>query len=202
MTFIHTTLISALLLTLSLGATAAPISKAEYKASKADITAKFKAEKTACGTQKGNAKDICIEEAKGAEKVALAELEDHYEPSTKHSYDINVAKAKAAYAIAKEKCDDLNGNPKDVCRKEAKEAYTSAMAHANLTEKTSENNKKSAEKITDAKSTAMEKNTSAQKAANSDIKDAEYKTATEKCNAFTGDVRDKCMVDAKTKFGK
>jgi hypothetical protein len=197
-----TALLSALLLAFSFGATAAPLSKVEYKTGKTTIAAKLKADKQACDAHTGNARDICVEEAKGAEKVARAELQANYEPSTKHSYDIGEAKAKAAFAIAKEKCDDQTGNPKDVCRKEAKAAYTTAMAEARLTEKTTLNNTKAAEKITDAKTTAMDKNASAQKSANTDIMDAEYKTATEKCNAFSGDVKAKCVTEAKAKFGK
>ena len=34
----------------------------------------YKADKTACAALAGNAKDICVEEAKAKEKVARAEL--------------------------------------------------------------------------------------------------------------------------------
>ena len=202
MTPTRTALLSALLLAFSFGASAAPLTKVEYKTGKTEIAAKLKAAKTACDAQTGNAKDICVEEAKGADKIALAELEANYEPSTKHNYDVAVAKAKSAYAIAKEKCDDQTGNPKDVCRKEADANHTAAMAEAKLMEKTTQNNGAAAEKISDAKTTAMDKNTSALKSANSDIRDADYKTALEKCDAFAGDVKAKCVAEAKTKFGK
>ena len=191
MTHPHTTLLSSLLLAFSLGAAAMPITKAEYKTEKSSISAKLKSDKAACASLSGNAKDVCIEEAKGAEKVAMAELEAKYDPSMRHTYDVKVAKAKAAYAIAKEKCDDLSGNPKNVCRKEASEAYTTAMAQAKLTEKTMENN-----------ATAMDKNANAKREANSEIRDAEYKTAIEKCDAFTGDVKAKCIAQAKTQYSK
>ncbi len=202
MTFTSTTLISALLLAFSFNASAAPLSKVEYKSGKTEIAAAFNASKQACDAQAGNAKEICIEDAKGVEKVKLAELQANYEPSTRHNYNIGVAKAKAAFAVAKQKCDDQTGNPKDVCRKEADAAYTAAMAEAKLTKKTTSNNKKAADTITDAKTTAQGKNASAQKEAGADIVDAEYKTATEKCNAFAGDAKAKCVADAKTKFGK
>jgi hypothetical protein len=202
MTPTRSALLSALLLTFNFGATAAPLSKVEYKSNKTAITAKLKADKLACAAQTGNAKDICVEEAKGVERVAMAELQANYEPSTKHNYDVSVAKAKSAFEVAKEKCDDQTGNAKDVCRKEADAAHTTAMAEAKLAEKTTMNNTKAAEKITDAKTTAMDKNVSAQKTANTDIVDAEYKTATEKCGAFAGDVKAKCVTEAKTRFGK
>ena len=202
MTPTRSTLLTALLLAFSFGVSAAPLSKVEYKVGKTEIAAKLKADKQACAAQTGNANDICIEEAKGVEKVALAELEASYQPSTKHSYEVSTAKAKAAYAVAKEKCDDQTGNAKDVCRKEADAAHTKAMAEAKLTATTTVNNGKAAEKITDAKTTAMDKNASAQKSADSDIRDADYKTAAEKCDAFAGDVKAKCVTEAKTRFGK
>ena len=151
MTFTSTTLFSALLLAFSFSATAAPLSKLEYKSSKAEIAATHKASKLACDAQTGNAKDVCIEDAKGVEKIALAELQAHYEPSTRHSYKVGAAKAKAAFDVAKQKCDDQTGNPKDVCRKEAEATYTAAMAEAKLTAKTSVNNKKAADTISDAR---------------------------------------------------
>ena len=135
----RTVLFSALLLACTLGATAAPMTKVDYKAAKSDIENKYKADKKACNVHADNAKDICVEEAKGAERVAKAELEANYEPSAKHT--IAVQEAKATLAIAKEKCDDQNGNAKAVCRKEAQAAYTTDMAKAKLTEKTGEINK-------------------------------------------------------------
>jgi hypothetical protein len=191
-----------MLVAFSWGAVAAPLSKLEYKAGKTDVEARYKADKKACDARTGNAKDICKEEAKGAEKVALADLKAQYEPSTQHRYDLSVAKARAAFAVAKEKCDDLNGNPKDVCRREADAAHTTAMSEAKLAEKTTLNNGQAAEKITDAKTTAMDKNASALKTANTDIVDAQYKTASEKCNAFSDAVKANCLAEAKTTFGK
>jgi hypothetical protein len=202
MTLTHTTLISTLLLACSCAASAAPMTRMEYTSAKADIASQLKAAKLACESRTGNARDICSEEAKGAEKISLAELQMNYEPSTKHRYDLGVARAKAAFAVAKEKCDDQNGNPKDVCRKEADAAYTTAMAEAKLMEKTSLNNTKASAEISDAKTTAQDKNASAQKDASADIRDAEYKTASEKCDAFAGDAKARCVSEAKTRFGK
>lgn len=51
-----------------------------------------------------------------------------------------VTKAKADYKIAKEKCDDLAGNPKDVCPKEAKAAMAAAKADAKAQMETSKAN--------------------------------------------------------------
>jgi hypothetical protein len=90
----RTVLFSALLLACTLGATAAPMTKVDYKAAKSDIENKYKADKKACNVHADNAKDICVEEAKGAERVAKAELEANYEPSAKHTIAVQEAKAK------------------------------------------------------------------------------------------------------------
>jgi hypothetical protein len=198
----RTLLFSAILLSFSLGASAAPLSKVDYKAAKSDIESKFKADKKACNAHADNAKDICIEEAKGMERVARAELEANYEPSAKHSLAVHTAKAKAALAIAKEKCDDQAGNVKAVCRKEAEAVYTSDMAKAKLAEKTGEINNKAAVEMNDAKNTAMDKKASARKDANDDIRDADYRTAFQKCDAYSGDVKANCIAEAKTRFNK
>ena len=42
--------------------------------------------------------------------------------------------------MAKQKCDDLSGNPKDVCVKEAKAARTTAKADATVQMKTGQTN--------------------------------------------------------------
>lgn len=156
------------------------ISKDEYKAGKDRIAADYKAAKANCDSLAGNAKDICVAEAKGREKVAKAELEAAYKPSDKHRYDAAAAKAEADYAVAKERCDDKAGNDKKVCVKEAKAAETRAKA--------------------DAK--AGMKSTGARKDAAEDKRDADYAVAKAKCDTYSGDAKDRCMSDAKARYGK
>src|SRR5664279_1041531 len=70
-------LVAAAMLVLPV-AQAATMAKAEYDAGKTRISADYKTDKAACAGQAGNAKDICVEEAKAKEKVARAELEYAY----------------------------------------------------------------------------------------------------------------------------
>jgi predicted ThiF/HesA family dinucleotide-utilizing enzyme len=91
-----------------------------------------------------------------------------------------VAKAESTYAVAKEKCDDLSGNPKDVCVKEAKAVEVKALADAKM-----------GKKVGEAKVEAVE-----------DKKDANYKVEAEKCDALAGDAKSSCMAAARLKFGK
>jgi hypothetical protein len=172
-------LLTAAVLALPL-AQAAEVSKADYQAGKTRIKADYKAEKTACDAQSGNAKDVCIEQGKAKEKVAMAELEYGYTGKTNDRNKVMVAKAETTYAVAKERCDDLQGNPKDVCVKEAKAVEVKALADAKMGKEVGE----------------------ARKDANTDKRDADYKVASEKCEALSGDAKTSCAADARTAFGK
>ena len=172
-------LIVAAMLALSVGQAQA-MTKPEYKADKARISADYKTDKAACAPMKANAKDICIEEAKAKEKVAKAELEFAYTGKPADQTKVAKAKAEAAYAVAKEKCDDQTGNAKDVCVKEAKAVEVKALADAKM-----------GKQIGEAKKDAAQ-----------DKRDADYKVAAEKCESLAGDAKSSCMAAAKAKFGK
>lgn len=161
-------------------AQAATISKDEYKAGKTRISAEYKAAKASCDAMSGNAKDVCQEQAKGKEKVALAELEYAHSGKPADQTKLLTTKAKAEYEVAKEKCDDKAGNDKEVCVKEAKAAETKALADAKL-----------GKQVGEARKDAVE-----------DKRDADYKVAVEKCDALAGDAKSACISGAKAQFGK
>ena len=83
----------------------------------------------------GNPKDVCIAEAKAAEKKAKANAEAPYKNTDTARRNARIAAAKADYDVAKAKCGDKTGNDKDVCIKEAKAAETKAIADAKATQK-------------------------------------------------------------------
>lgn len=143
-----TTIAAAITLAFSAGAMAQSLSKVEYKADKSKIAAEYKAAKADCSSLAANAKDICVAEAKGKEKVAKAELEARYKPSEKASRAVKIATAEADYAVAKEKCDDMAGNDKKICVKEAKAAETRAKADAKTSMPRAAANEPAAEKST------------------------------------------------------
>ncbi|MDO9225494.1 MAG: hypothetical protein Q8M09_20065 [Pseudomonadota bacterium] len=190
-TFNINVLILALGITLNAGAMAEGISKSDYKAGKDKIALEYKASKANCAPLAGNLNDICVAGAKGQEKVALAELEASYKPTRKNRYLALVAKADADYAVANEKCDDVAGNVKDVCVKEAKAVQTSLKANAKAELKTS-----------DANATARTETSEARKDATTDTLDAQYKVAKEKCDVLAGGAKEVCVNQAKARFGK
>ena len=161
-------------------AQATNLSKDEYKAGKTRISAEYKAAKAACASMTDNAKDICKEEAKAHEKVALAENEYSYTGKQADERKVRTVMADTSYAVAKERCDDLKGNPKDVCVKEAKAVHIKALADVKMDKK-----------VANAGQDSMDAK-----------RDADYKVATEKCDAATGDVKASCIAAAKAKYGK
>ena len=193
----------ALAISLAFSANAAQsMSKDEYKAAEHRIAADYKSDKAGCGSLAHNAKDICMAEAKGKEKVGKAELEARYKPSKQADYEASVAKAEADYAVANEKCDDKAGNDKDVCVKEAKAALVRGKADAKARLKTSKANATGREEASDARMKAEEKGSEARQDAAAANRDADYKVAIEKCDKFAGDAKEQCVVRAKAQFGK
>jgi len=108
---------------------------AELKAGRDKIAADYKADRAACDAMKDNAKDVCIEEAKGKEKIAKAELDQKLKPSDSNARKVAEAKVEAAYSIAKEKCDDQKGDAKSACVKQAKADEAKGMAEVKAMKK-------------------------------------------------------------------
>ena len=78
-----TAIAAAVSLAFSACSMANSMSKEEYKAGKKSIEADYTSTKAGCDPLLANAKDICKAEAKGKEKVALAELDASYKRSAK-----------------------------------------------------------------------------------------------------------------------
>lgn len=169
----------------------APMSKDSYTMAKKDADAQYKIDKDACSSQSGNAKDICLAQAKGKDHVAKADAEAAYENTPKARESARVALAQANYDVAVEKCDDLAGNPKDVCVKEAKAGLVKGKADAKVDRV-----------ATDTRHDAAVKQADARKDANVDKRDADYKVAIEKCDALAGPTKDSCVSNAKSQYGK
>lgn len=154
--------------------------KDSYKAAEARADSDYKVASAKCDTLSGNAKDVCVKEAKLERTRTKAEAKASYENTPKAHSKAMIDIADAEYAVAKEKCDDKAGNDKDVCLKEAKAAKETAVANA-----------KAGKKITDARADAADAKT-----------DANYKVATEKCDSLAGAAKDNCVTAAKAKYGK
>lgn len=177
-----TTLASILSLSVVLAfapADAAQIGTADDKAGKTRIAADYKADKLACQGLASNAKDVCQEEAKAKEKNALAALQYGHTGKASDQKKMQAVMLDTAYDVAKEKCDDLAGNAKDVCVQEAKAVHTKGRADLKLA------------KDVDA----------ASKDATATAREADLKLANEKCDALASDAKTACQSAAQARFG-
>ena len=169
---------------------APPISKNAYDVTVKNAETQYKTEKDACASRSGNAKDICLTEASGKEKVAKADAEAAYKNTPKLREDARVTRAEATYNVAKGKCDELSGNSKDVCVKEANAALVKAKADAKVDRVAAETRRDAETKQADARNEATKNK-----------RDADYKVAIEKCDALAGPAKDTCVSGAKVQYG-
>jgi len=172
--------LSAMTLALAPAFAADQAGKDAYNATKARAESDYKTASAQCDALAGNAKDVCVKEAKlqrtRTEANARAAYENTPKARSKAARDI----ADAEYDLAKEKCDDQAGNAKDVCVKEAKAAREKASANAKARQKSGE-----------ARADAAEART-----------DADYQVAREKCDSLAGAAKDDCVAAAKQQYGK
>lgn len=165
---------------LCVAAGAANITPAAYDNAKKDLETTYKAERDACSQMSGNAKDVCVETAKGKEKVAMARLQYMRSGDAKDMNKVAEARYESNYEVAKEMCDDQAGNAKDVCVAKAKADHDKAKADAKV-------NKATAEARNDAAETKNK---------------ADYKVASERCDAMSGNAKDSCMASARARYGQ
>ncbi|MDR7333801.1 hypothetical protein [Roseateles asaccharophilus] len=171
-------LLCALALVGLAGAASANLTQPVYATAKDEVKAMFKTERDNCSSMSGNAKDVCVERAKGHEKVALAHLEYQYTGNAKDRNDYLEARYEAKYKVAKEVCDAKSGNDKDVCTADAKAAHDKAKADL-----------KANKKIAEAQNDQME----------AKLK-ADYKAANERCDSMSGNAKDSCQASAKARY--
>ena len=175
-----TVVLAAALAVACAAAQAANFSKSSYDSARADIKATYKGERDNCGSLAGNAKDICVEQAKGREAVALAQLEYNYTGKVADEQKLYAVRADTRYELAKERCDDLGGDAKDVCLRQARTEHEKAQAEIKLA-------KKVTAAIDEADQSRMK---------------ADYKLAIEKCSQLAGDAKDSCVSAAKSRYGE
>jgi hypothetical protein len=173
------------------GAVPSAMSKDALTQARTNADAQHKIDKDACSSLSGNAKDICLAGANGNSNAAKADAEAAYENTPKARENARVAHAQANYNVAVEKCDDLAGNRKDVCVKEAKANLVKGKSEAKVDRVTADTRNDTATKRSEARSEAS-----------ADVRDADYKVAIEKCDALAGATKESCVSGAKVQFGK
>ena len=93
--------------------------RARTNARKDMAKADYAVAKAKCGSLTGNAKDVCIKEAKSAKVAAIADAKADKKVIEARK-DARDDKTDARYKVALEKCDALSGEVKDSCVVKAK----------------------------------------------------------------------------------
>ena len=97
--------------------------KAEYDAAKARAKAGYNASSQRCKDFSGNDRDVCMKKAKAKLSKAKADAKAAFEGTAEAKLEAREVISKAEFAVAKERCDPLAGEAKDVCIAEAKAVY-------------------------------------------------------------------------------
>jgi hypothetical protein len=164
--------------TIAPAAWAEPLAPADLHAAKERAEDVYKAEKAACKSASRNARDICQAQAKGKERVTLAEIEYRQTGKPADAVKVSQARADGEFEVAKERCDEFAGQPKSLCLTQANAAHTKAEADAKLATTVGE----------------------AQTEARQEKMAADRKVAVEKCETLAGDSKGVCLMDVKARF--
>lgn len=177
----HSALYSAVLagiLAIGIGSAAqAAMSEAQYDAAVKAADARLKTDKERCSTMSGNAEDVCKAQAEAEHTRVTEQAKAEMKGTSKARLEAAEEVAEANYKVAKERCDDFSGDPKDICLKEAKATYEKQKADITVLEKGN---------TADARKDAMKTKT-----------EADYEVAKAKCDQFSGDTKDACVKSAK-----
>jgi hypothetical protein len=171
----------------AMAAAGAPVAAAEqvearaaYQAALARAKAVWQQARAQCNTITGNPKAVCMAEARAVRVGVEEEARARYKNTVKAYTQSRLRIATANFELGKARCAALTGNEKDVCLKQAKAALVAAQADA-----------KADRKAIEARADARD-----------DKREALYKVALEKCDAFAGVARDDCVKAAKSQYGK
>ena len=133
-TTLKTTMLATLLATaMSASYAAAPTAAlnhdpATYRNVTQKAAADYKLATNACKDMSGNAKTVCMEEAKAARAHTEADAIAQYNNTTAGRAKARTAVADADFAVAKAKCLDATGAEKDSCLANATAVHTAAVA--------------------------------------------------------------------------
>ena len=184
-----------LLAAASLMATGAlAMDRAEYNTARQRIGADTKVRLEKCRPLSGNARDVCAKEARGVERIARADLDALYRPSEQAHFKARVARADAAYEVAREKCDDLAHQPRKVCQKDAKGVHVRAVEDAKVAQVQARPGDTPA-----AKNAAVAE---ALKHATAVRRKADFDAARERCGTLAADLQAKCVDDARRVYSQ
>ncbi len=202
--FTSTAIVVAIGLTLNVGVMAQTMSSWDFQSSMDSIATQYISNKVSCESLSTNASITCMAEARSIEEVAEADLVARSENTIRSHYEALITKAEADHAVAKKMCDDLSGNAKDICQKDAKASEIAAIADAKAHIRTSSGgkimpNEKSAEAKNRAENTSSAAVPSRRYGQEGD---SEFSVVKEWCNTLAGGAKGKCLNEANVRVNK
>lgn len=108
------------------------LNKYEYLHSKSLVLTEHDLAEKACDSLTSNANEICMAEANGKKRNALARLYSVYKPSANARYQELTTSANTAYAIAIAKCNGSAVNVKSTCWVSAEETKINTINAAGM----------------------------------------------------------------------
>ncbi len=182
-----TTILATLLATaISASYAAAPTAAlnhdpATYKNVTQKAAADYKLALEACKDMSGNAKTVCMEEAKATRARTEADAVAQYNNTTAGRAKARAAVADADFSVAKAKCNDAAGAEKDSCLANANAVHTAAVADV-----------KADRAMAGATPVTTSPNTAAA------TRDATKAAAVDKCAQIAGNSKTGCLIDNRT----
>lgn len=173
------------------GSQAAPLlSKEERKANLVRIEEQYDQAQARCRRVQGHARELCNEQARGERDVQVAELDLRGDPNADNDQKLRLARAEAKHAMALVKCKPLDGQARDLCRRDAKMVFGDAQAEAKL-------QREVADQVLKAEATVRERTVEAERVA-----EAQFNAVRVRCEALPPEGRANCLADARQRFGR
>ncbi len=121
-----------IILLFSMSSFADTLTRYEYLQSRNSVIADYDLAEKACDSLTSNANEICMAEANGKKRNALARLYGVYKPSANARYQELTTSANAAYAIALAKCNGIDVKDKSTCWSSAERTKINAINAAGM----------------------------------------------------------------------
>jgi len=160
-------------------ASAAPVDKDVHRAAMDKAAADYRTAKTKCDAMKGNAEEVCEDEAKLAQARAELDAYAKYDTTGGNLRDARAKVIRAEHELADTQCDATAAGDKDRCKAAAGSIRDAALARLD-------------DRNIDR---AVGHSSSGELVSSIDSKDPATAAAVQKCEQMTGDARSACVVD-------
>ncbi|TXF96638.1 BON domain-containing protein [Massilia arenae] len=160
-------------------ASAAPVDKDAHRAAMDKAAADYRTAKTKCDAMKGNAEEVCEDEAKLAQARAELDAYTRYDTTGGNLRDARAKVVRAEHELADTQCDATAAGDKDRCKATAGSIRDAALARLD-------------DRNIDR---AVGHSSSGELVSSIDSKDPATAAAVQKCEQMTGDARTACVVD-------